>query len=300
MSTNYPEIIKKFALENENVVVFTAENRAVVRELPPILNDRFIDVGITEQNMIGMASGMALRGRIPICHALTNFLLFRAYEFIRNDAGIPHLPVKLSGWIPGFLSDGNGPTHQSLEDVGIMRLIPGMQVFCPSDNDDMCMMLETVWNSPHPSYIRVNPRPAKITHNQPFEIGKAEILDEGKDITLLVYGFLLEEALIAKELLEKQGLQVGLANMRSLEPIDNQYLLSLKDKTSKIVTIEDHFGTGGLATIVSEVLFKNQCLIPLQSISMENRWFKPGLLSEVLEYEGFTGQKLAERILSNQ
>ena len=140
--SNYPEIIKKYALDNENVIVFTAENRAVVRELPPILEDRFIDVGITEQNMIAMAAGMALRGRIPICHALTNFLLFRAYEFIRNDAGIPHLPVKLSGWIPGFLSDGNGPTHQSLEDVGLMSLIPGMQVFCPSDNVDMCLMLE--------------------------------------------------------------------------------------------------------------------------------------------------------------
>lgn len=296
MSTNYPDIIKKFALENKNVVVFTAENRAVVRELPAILNDRFIDVGITEQNMIGMAAGMALRGRIPICHALTNFLLFRAYEFIRNDVGIPNLPVKLSGWIPGFLSDGNGPTHQSLEDVGIMRLIPGMQVFCPSDNDDMCLMLETVWNSPHPSYIRVNPRPSKITHTQPFEIGKAEILNEGKDITILVYGFLLEEVLIAKEILEKKGLSVGLANMRSLQPVDENYIVSLKNKTSKIITIEDHFGTGGLATIVSEIMVKHQTLIPLQSISMKNRWFKPGLLSEVLEYEGFTGEKLAQRI----
>jgi transketolase len=294
--SNYPEIIKKFALENENVVVFTAENRAVVRELPPILEDRFIDVGITEQNMIAMAAGMALRGRIPICHALTNFLLFRAYEFIRNDAGIPHLPVKLSGWIPGFLSDGNGPTHQSLEDVGIMSLIPGMQVFCPSDNDDMCLMLETIWNSPHPSYLRVNPRPAKIEHKQKFEIGKAEILSNGKDVTLMVYGFLLEEALIAKEILEKDGLSVGLINMRSLKPIDEDCILNLVGTTNKIVTIEDHFITGGLYSKVCEILARNQKTIPIQSISMNEQWFKPGLLSEVLEYEGFTGAKLAERI----
>jgi transketolase len=293
---NYPDIIKDFALKNENVVVFTAENRAVVRELPPLLNDRFIDVGITEQNMIAMAAGMALRGRIPICHALTNFLLFRAYEFIRNDVGIPHLPIKLSGWIPGFLSDGNGPTHQSLEDVGIMRLIPGMQVFCPSDNDDMCLMLETIWNSPHPTYLRVNPRPAKIAHTQPFEIGKAEVLAEGKDVTLLVYGFLLEEVLIAKELLEQQGKSVGLINMRSLQPVDEACILQLVGSTSKLVTIEDHFGTGGLFTIVSEVLTRAQKTIPIQQISMGNRWFKPGLLSEVLDYEGFSGAKLAERI----
>lgn len=293
---NYPEIIKDFALKNENVVVFTAENRAVVRDLPPLLNDRFIDVGITEQNMIAMAAGMALRGRIPICHALTNFLLFRAYEFIRNDVGIPNLPIKLSGWIPGFLSDGNGPTHQSLEDVGIMRLIPGMQVFCPSDNDDMCLMLETIWNSPHPSYLRVNPRPAKIKHTQPFEIGKAEILAEGKDVTLLVYGFLLEEVLVAKELLEKKGKSVGLINMRSLQPVDEACILQLSNSTNKLVTIEDHFGTGGLFTIVSEVLTRHQKTMSIQQISMGNRWFKPGLLSEVLNYEGFSGEKLAERI----
>jgi transketolase len=297
---NYQEVIKEVCLKDEKFVVFTAENRAVVRELPPILNDRFIDVGITEQNMIGMAAGMALRGRVPICHALTNFLLFRAYEFIRNDAGIPHLPVKLSGWIPGFLSDGNGPTHQSLEDVGIMRLIPGMQVFCPSDNDDMVMMLEKVWNSPNPSYIRVNPRPAKIKHTTPFEIGKAEELAEGKDVTLLVYGFLLEEALVAKEILEKSGLSVGLVNMRSLQPIDEEFVVSLKNKTSKLVAIEDHFQVGGLYSILSEIMVRNQYVMPLQSISMGARWFKPGLLSEVLEYEGFTGAKIATKVLENR
>lgn len=293
---NYPEIIKNYAIKNEHVVVFTAENRAVVRELPPILHDRFIDVGITEQNMIGMAAGMALRGRTPICHALTNFLLFRAYEFIRNDAGIPHLPVKLSGWIPGFLSDGNGPTHQSLEDVGIMRLIPGMQVFCPSDNDDMCMMLETIWNSPHPSYIRVNPRPAKVQHKLPFEIGKAEILSEGKDLTILVYGFLLEEVLIAENILQQSGISVGVINMRSLQPVDEQCILNLTNSTHKIITVEDHFGTGGLATIVSEIFTRHQKTMPTQFISMEDRWFKPGLLSEVLSFEGFTGAQIAERI----
>lgn len=296
---NYPDIIKNYALSNEHVVVFTAENRAVVRELPSVLGDRFIDVGITEQNMIGMAAGMALRGRTPICHALTNFLLFRAYEFIRNDAGIPHLPVKLSGWIPGFLSDGNGPTHQSLEDVGIMRLIPGMQVFCPSDNDDMCLMLEKIWDSPHPSYLRVNPRPAKRSGHLPFEIGKAEVIASGKDVTLLVYGFLLEEVLLAADILTASGLSVGIVNMRSLEPIDESCIVNLVSNTSKLVTIEDHFKVGGLFSIVAEVLTKHQKVMPVQSISMENRWFKPGLLSEVLEYEKFTGVHIAERVLSD-
>lgn len=294
---NYPEIIKNYALKNEDVVVFTAENRAVVRELPDILHERFIDVGITEQNMIAMAAGMALRDRKPICHALTNFLLFRAYEFIRNDVGIPNLPVKLSGWIPGFLSDGNGPTHQSLEDVGIMSLIPGMQIFCPADNDDMCLMLEQIWDSPHPSYIRVNPRPAVVQHKQPFEIGKAEVLAQGSDITLMVYGFLLEEAVKAKDILEKSGLSIGLVNIRTLKPIDEETILTIASETKRIVTIEDHFGTGGLYSILCEVLQRHQQTANIQSISMGNRWFKAGLLNEVLEYEGFTGAKLAQRII---
>src|SRR6476620_1574638 len=114
-------------------MVLTAENRAAIRNLPAKIGDRFIDVGIAEQTMIGMAAGLALRGRIPVCHALATFLTLRAFEFSRPDVGIPRLPVKLVGGVPGFLSDGHRPTHQALEDIALMRGVPGMQVFCPAD-----------------------------------------------------------------------------------------------------------------------------------------------------------------------
>src|SRR6201995_5605394 len=152
----YAELLTATALEDERIVVMTAENRALVRNAPAVLGTRFIDTGITEQTMVGMAAGLALRGRIPIIHALAPFLTMRAFEFIRTDVGIARLPVKLSGYIPGFLSDGNGPTHQSIEDVSIMRGIPGMEVYCPADDNDMLTMLPHVWGSPHPSYLRVN------------------------------------------------------------------------------------------------------------------------------------------------
>jgi transketolase len=297
MITSYQELIKQTALADDKYIVMTAENRAVVRELPSLLGDRFIDVGITEQNMIGMAAGLALRGRVPICHALTNFLLFRAYEFIRNDVGIAHLPVKLSGWIPGFLSDGNGPTHQSLEDVGIMRLIPGMQVFCPSDNEDMLAMLPSIWASPNPSYVRVNVRPSVVGAHQPFEIGKVEELSTGEDVTIFVYGFLMEEVVKAKEILNQKGLAVGIVNVRSVWPFDEEYLVNIASKTKQIVLVEDHFGVGGMQSIVAEILMKHKVTANVTPINMANRWFKPGLLSEVLEYEGFTGEKIAEKIL---
>ncbi len=109
---------------------------------------------------------------------------------------------------------------------------------------------------------------------------------------------MLEEVLVAREILVEKGHSVGIVNMRSLEPIDSELILSLKSKTKKLVTIEDHFGVGGLFSIISELFAKNQTMMPIQSISMENRWFKPGLLSEVLEFEGFTGAKLADRVLA--
>src|ERR1700722_14833058 len=198
---NYQELIKQTALDDDRFVVMTAENRAVIRDLPPILGNRFIDTGITEQSMIGMAAGLALRGRIPICHALATFLIYRAFEFVRTDVGIGNLPVKLSSWIPGFLSDGNGPTHQAIEDVSLMRGIPGMTVFCPADEQDMLSMLPTIWASPHPAYVRVITRPAVCEH-QPFKTGKAEVIAQGEDVTILTYGLLFEQAYKAREILE--------------------------------------------------------------------------------------------------
>jgi transketolase len=300
MIQNYQDLIQDITTKDERYVVMTAENRAIVRHLPEILKDRFIDVGITEQNMIGMAAGLALRGRIPIAHALSTFLTFRAYEFIRTDVGIAHLPVKLSSWIPGFLSDGNGPTHQALEDIALMRGIPGMQVFAPASHEDMLAMLPKIWASPHPSYVRITTRPAVVKHKSEFEIGQAEVIAEGTDITLLVYGFLLEETMKAKAILETNGLSVGVVNMRSLKPVDEKLILSLVKNTQRMVTIEDHFLTGGLYSIIAEILLKNKVTANVLPLAMEEKWFKPGLLSEVLEHEGFTGEKIAEKILSNQ
>src|SRR5262249_54002342 len=117
---NYEQLVEHLAQQDSRIVVMTAENRAAIRNLPATLGDRFIDVGIAEQTLIGAAAGLALRGRIPICHALATFLVLRAFEFIRTDVGIARLPVKLVGGVPGFLSDGNGPTHQAIEDISLI------------------------------------------------------------------------------------------------------------------------------------------------------------------------------------
>jgi len=293
----YEELLIQTALEDERIIVMTAENRALVRSAPKVLGNRFVDTGITEQTMVGMAAGLALRGRIPIIHALAPFLTMRAYEFIRTDLGIANLPVKLSGYIPGFLSDGNGPTHQSIEDVAIMRGIPGMEVYAPADEDDLVKMLPHIWSSPSPAYTRINHKKGVYEH-APYEAGKAEVVAEGKDVTLLVYGFLFENAYRTRELLERQGLSVGLVNMRSLKPVDEEVLVRAAVGSARLVTIEDHLQTGGLYSIVAEVLLRRRLTADVLPLSLGERWFRPGLLNQVLETEGFTPEKMTTTIIS--
>jgi transketolase len=294
----YEQLLLQTALEDQRIIVMTAENRALVRNAPAALKGRFIDTGITEQTMVGMAAGLALRGRIPIIHALAPFLTMRAFEFIRTDVGIAHLPVKLSGYIPGFLSDGNGPTHQAVEDVAILRGIPGMEVYAPADENDLLGMLPFIWSSTAPAYVRINHKPGTYAHT-PYLPGKAEVVSRGKDITLLVYGFLFGNALKAKGLLEKEGLSVGLINMRCLKPVDEDAIIEAAEGSRRLVTIEDHLQTGGLYSIVAEVLLKRRMTAEVLPVSLGERWFRPGLLGQVLETEGFTPEKLVQKINAN-
>jgi transketolase len=292
----YEELLTETALSDGRFIVMTAENRALVRNIPGKLGKRFIDTGITEQTMIGAAAGLALRGRIPVVHALASFLTMRAFEFVRTDAGIPNLPVKLSSFIPGFLSDGNGPTHQAVEDISLMRGIPNMTVFAPADEQDLVEMMPAIWQHPTPSYVRINTRKADYQHSK-FVLGKAEIVSKGEDVTILTYGLLFEQALIAVEILKNEGLSVGLINMRSLKPVDEQAIIEATQNSGLVVTLEDHFLTGGLYSIVAEVLLKNQLTAKVLPFALNEKWFKPSLLPNVLEYEGFTGKQIAEKIL---
>lgn len=295
---NYERKLKELALADERIVVMTAENRAPVRSLPQALGARFIDTGITEQCMIGAAAGLALRGRLVVAHALATFLTLRAYEFIRTDVGIGNLPVKLVGFVPGFLSDGNGPTHQAIEDLGILRGIPGLKIFCPADHEELVTGLPAVVRDPSPWYVRYNTRAAVVEHSESFEIGKAETLSEGRDVAILVYGMLFQEAWEAKRLLEAQGVGVRLVNLRTVKPLDDQAVLSAVRATRLVVSVEDHFLVGGLYSILAELCLSNRLAPRVLPIALDDHWFRPGRLDEVLEHEGFTGPQIAARILA--
>lgn len=295
----YEQLITELALTDDRLIIMTAENRALIRNIPnnPALANRFIDTGITEQTMIGMAAGLALRGRVPVVHALAAFLTMRAFEFIRTDVGIANLPVKLTGFIPGLLSDGNGPTHQAIEDISIMRGIPHLQVFAPADEEDMLLMMPEIWKSKSPSYTRANLVKPIYQHDKNFGIGKAEVVDEPATITFLVYGMLFNQVYQAKQILEEQGHTVGLVNMRSLKPVDEEIILRSAKESELVVIVEDHFKVGGLYSIVAEVLLKHQTTGNVQSLSLNENWFTPARLSEVLDYEGFTPDKIASQVI---
>src|SRR5262249_39992419 len=140
----YEDALGRLAAGRDDVVVLTAENRAAIGSLARTLGPRFVDFGIAEQTMVAAAAGLALRGRPPVVHALASFLTMRAFEFIRTDVGVPGLPVKLVGYVPGLLSEANGPTHQAIEDVALMRAIPGMRIFCPSDIEELVGALPSI------------------------------------------------------------------------------------------------------------------------------------------------------------
>lgn len=296
-AATYEGTLRALVEARPELVVLTAENRAPIRGLPAALGPRFIDVGIAEQTMIGAAAGLALRGRVPVVHALAAFLVMRAFEFIRTDVGLGRLPVKLVGFVPGFLSEANGPTHQALEDVALMRGIPGMQVFCPADAEELCLGLPEILARPEPCYIRYNAAPPVVRRKEPFAVGRAEVLSDGDAVGLLTYGFLLREAERARTVLESRGVPVRLVNLRMLAPVDEEAIADAARRCKVLVTLEDHFLTGGLYSIVAETLLRRRLVARVLPIALEGRWFKPALLDDLLAYEGFTGGRIAARIL---
>jgi len=291
----YEDLLVDLAKDRPELIVMTAENRVAIRGLPARLPDRFVDVGICEQTMVGMAAGLALRGRQPMCHALATFLTLRAFEFVRDDVGIAGLPVILVGGVPGFLSDANGPTHQAIEDIALMRGIPGMQVVCPADREELLAAIPLILDSKRPTYLRYYAGEPAAPHPEPYRLGKAETYGEG-DIAICTYGFLLGQALEAKRILDGKGFPTRVVNLRTLAPVDEEALAGLAG-TRLVATVEDHFQQGGLYDILAALYLGRGLTARVLPISLPRRWFVPALLPDVLAAEGFTGERIAARIL---
>lgn len=294
---NYEETLYALAKDDNNFIVMTAENRAPIRSLPNRLGNQFIDVGIAEQTMIGMAAGLALRGNVVFTHALASFLTMRAFEFIRTDIGIANLPVLMTGFIPGILSEANGATHQAIEDIGLMRLIPNINIFSPSDEADLVLAIPALVRSRMPWYIRYNNRPAKVEKHSEFIIGQSEEFGSGEDIVIFTHGYLFAEAMEAAENLENLGYDVCVVNMRTLKPIDEDAIISHALNADVLCVVEDHFQKGALFTTIAEILTLKNISAKVIPISL-NYWHKPTLMKNLLINEKLTGKTISERIIS--
>ena len=300
-SKNYENALLKIAKKNPKLIVMTAENRALIRNSEKFLKERFIDTGINEQTLIGVASGLATSGYIPVVHALAPFLTMRAFEFIRTNLANKELPVKLMGFIPGVLSDGNGFTHQAVEDIALMRSIPGMEIFTPSCEEDLTICLPAIISSPYPAYVRLNHLPGNTRHSSLKKQTEIEELQRGEDIAILSYGYLSQKAYQAiRYISETHHINCGLLSIRKLKPLNFPHLSVLLEKYNKVIVLEDHLRYGGLRSALIELLYDNDLPNKYKFVNIGDKYFKAGELNTVLTNLAFDTNSLTRLILSER
>jgi transketolase len=218
--------------------------------------DRYFQMGIAEQDMMSTAAGMALAGMIPFVHSFAIFATGRAYDQLRNSVCVPKLPVRICGSSAGLSDFGDGKTHQSVEDVALMRAIPNMTVVCPADSIETELMMEQLLDWPGPVYIRINRNDLPFVYpvNEPYKIGKVTLLREGSDIAIFAAGVMVSKALEAAETLKADGISARVINVSTIKPIDRDAIVRYAAGVDAIVTAEEHSLVGGLGSAVVEAL----------------------------------------------
>tara|TARA_Y100000591_G_C21854904_1_gene714586 strand:+ start:3279 stop:4178 length:900 start_codon:yes stop_codon:yes gene_type:complete len=290
----YENTLFKIVQNNKKVIVCTAETRWAMRNLPNLIGDKFFDVGIAEQTLIGSIAGMSKMGMVPIAHALASFLLYRPYEFIRTDLGIPNLPSILVGSFNGFISQANGPTHQAVDDISLMWQVPNMRILAPSNLDEMCKLTElAVKNIDSPTYLRFNDIEDPDSNSVDIEWCENQIVSEGSETIVISYGLCFN---ILKKVFMENYSDIGLANCIFIKPIIIEFFENIFSNYNKIIVVEDHKYQGSLCFELKHLAYELNYSGKIFGINLEDRFFKPGMLSDVLESEGFSENKLKERI----
>jgi transketolase len=261
-------------------------------------SDREFNVGVAEADMIGTAAGMALRGKMPFACSFAVFSTGRCWEQIRNSVCYPNLNVKIVGSHAGILTGEDGATHQALEDIAIMRVLPNMKVFCPADYRETISMMEKVVDDYGPAYIRLGRQAVLKIYddNYQFEIGKASILKEGTDIAIIACGSLVSSCLTAAQELEKEGISCRVINMCSIKPIDEEAVIKAAKETKMIVTAEDHNIIGGLGSAVCEVLCTAGVSKKVFRIGMQDRFGESGKSEDLYKKFGFDSEGIVKKI----
>ncbi len=287
----YGEALKKLGHENEKVVVLDADlsgstkTGVFAKEFP----ERFVNVGIAEQNLMGISAGMAASGKIPFASTFAVFATGRAFEIIRNSICYPKLNVKIAATHAGLTVGEDGATHQALEDLSIMRSLPNMVVLNPADAVETEKVIFAAAEHDGPVYIRLGRAgtPVIFDENHEFKIGKASLVKDGQDITIIATGVMVAKAMEAHDRLKEEGISARVINMASIKPIDQEIIIKAAEETKGIVTVEEHSIIGGLGSAVAEVLSENQPA-KLKRIGTVDSFGESGDGSQLLEKYGLS------------
>lgn len=293
----YGEALAELGAERSDIVVLDADlahatTTCVFGEKYP---ERFFNLGIAEQNMMGVAAGLAISGLTPVASTFSIFGAGRAFEQVRNSICYPHLNVTLALSHNGLTVGEDGGSHQSIEDISLMRSIPGMTILVPCDAVEMRKALRAAIDHPGPVYIRVTrpPAPYFTEDDAAFQIGKANKLRDGRDIAIIATGLMVYQALLAAEQLEQEGIHATVINMHTIKPIDSKAIIDAAQRTGRLITVEDHSVIGGLGSAVAEVLVAD-CSARLVRMGLQDCFGQSGTPDALLEHYGLTARHIAD------
>ena len=296
----YGAALAELGAEHENLVVLDADlagstKTAVFGKAFP---ERHINCGIAEGNMMSVAAGLAATGKVAFASSFAMFASGRAYEQIRNSIGYPGLNVKIGASHAGISVGEDGATHQCLEDISLMRSIPGMVVINPSDDVEARAAVKAAYYHEGPVYLRFGRLAVPVINDHAdykFEIGKGVVLHEGTDVTIFATGLEVAEANIARDLLEADGISVNLINIHTIKPIDEELVVAAAKKTGKVVTVEEHSVIGGLGSAVCDVL-SEKAPTRVMKIGVNDVFGESGPALELIKKYGLDGQSIYEKV----
>lgn len=295
----YGKALVKLGKINDDVVVLDADlsKSTKTNDFCKAYPNRFFNMGIAEQNLVGAACGFAAAGKIPFASTFAMFATGRAFEVIRNSACYPKLNVKICATHAGITVGEDGGSHQSVEDISLMRSIPNMTVLVPADGVEAEKMIFAAAEFNGPMYVRLGRSavPTLFNEDYNFEIGKGVVLKEGNDATIIACGMMVNEAILAADMLKEENINVRVINMSTIKPIDTELIIKAAKETKAIVTAEEHSIIGGLGSAVSEVVSEN-CPIIVKKVGINDCFGESGTPAELLEKYGLTAKHIVEKV----
>lgn len=284
---------------NENVVALCADltESTQMHHFKEAFPDRFIEIGVAEQNLVTVASGLARAGKIPFTSSYAAFSPGRNWEQIRTTIALNNQPVKIVGSHAGVSVGPDGATHQMLEDIALMRVLPRMVVVAPGDSIEAEKATKLIAENNQPSYLRLarEKTPVFTTEDSPFEIGKAYVLRHGNDVTLLGTGTLSYQLLVAAEILSKEGIDAEVVHVPTIKPLDETTILESARKTGRVMTAEEAQAAAGFGGAIAELL-SEKLPMPLKRIGMQDRFGESGDPNQLIDHFGMSGAKIAETL----